>query len=178
MGDLLLGMVTWMLMGYLAGLTIGFAAFDPNTDVYALMGAAFAIVGLLLGLTPYLRRYTHIALGGLIGFYLGAILGILLLGSPASDDLLEVARSSKLIVSLIGAGVGVFLGYRFGSGTNRLGIAAFLFGGFFGGLLLSAAGIAPRLGMVAVAPYFIVCGLLCAFVVVWVQRHRKRTTAA
>jgi hypothetical protein len=173
MGEKLLGMITWMLAGYLIGLTVGFSIFDPNTDIYALLGAVLAILGLLLGLTPLFRRYTRLALGGITGFYLGAMLGIILLGHPVADDLLEVAGSgSKLLVALAGMVIGIVAIYRFGRQINSLLIAAFLFGGFFGALLLNMVGIAPRLSMVYTAPYFIGCGVLCAGIVIFLQRQR------
>jgi hypothetical protein len=173
MGEKLLGMITWMLAGYLAGLTIGFSVFDPNTDIYALLGAVLAILGLVLGLTPLFRRYTQLALGGITGFYMGAIVGIILFGNPTSDDLSEVAGDGgKLLAALVGMGIGIAGIYRFGGRMNNAMLAAFLFGGFFGGLALAAVGIAPRLSMVYTAPYFIFCGVLCAGLVVFLQRRR------
>lgn len=174
MGKLLLSMITWMLCGYLIGMTVGFTAFDPDTDVYALLGAALAILGLVLGLTPLFRKYVHIALGGIIGFYLGSILSIVVMGNPATDDLLEVVRSSKLIISLIGTLIGIGVAYRFAGTTNEAVLAAFLFGGFFGGLLLTVLGIAPRMAMVQIAPYFIGCGLVCSILIVWWQRRSRK----
>jgi hypothetical protein len=168
-----------MLTGYLIGMTVGFAAFDPDTDIYALLGAVLAILGLLFGLTPMARRYMHLALGGITGFYLGAILSILLLGSAATDDLLEVARGGgKLLIALMGMLVGIGLSYRFVARANSLILAAFLFGGFFGGLALTAVGVAPRLSMVYLAPYFVGCGVLCAVITAYLQRRRAVRPAA
>lgn len=179
MGEKLLGGITWMLAGYLAGMTVGFAAFDPDTDIYALLGAVLAILGLLFGLTPIARRYTHLALGGISGFYLGAILSIILLGNAATDDLLEVARGGgKLLIALVGMLIGIGLSYRFFARANSLILATFLFGGFFGGLALTAVGIAPRLSMVYLAPYFVGCGVLCAAVTAYFQRRRVTRPAA
>lgn len=175
MGEKLLGMLTWMLVGYLTGLTIGFAVFDPDSDIYALLGAVLAIVGLLLGLTPFFRRYTYLALGALTGFYLGALVGIVLLGAPTTDNLPEVAGdATKLFVALVGTVVGISLAYRLKMQLNSLLIAAFLFGGFFGGLLLTAVGIAPRTAMSGLAPYFVGCGIVCAALVLWRQRQYQK----
>jgi hypothetical protein len=179
MGEKLLGMVTWMLAGYLTGLTIGFSVFDPDTDIYALLGATLAILGLLLGLTPLFRRYTHLALGGITGFYLASLLGIFLLGTPATDNLPEVAgNGAKLGVALAGTVVGITIVYRLKTQLNSLLIAAFLFGGFFGGLLLAAVGIAPRTAMVGLAPFFLSCGVLCAAIVAFLQRRVMQKRAA
>ncbi|MBZ0290589.1 MAG: hypothetical protein K8I30_23395, partial [Anaerolineae bacterium] len=84
----------------------------------------------------------------------------------------------KLLVALVGMGIGISLSYRFAVRANSLILAAFLFGGFFGGLALAAIGIAPRLSMVYLAPYFIGCGLLCAAATAFVQRRRRSQTAA
>jgi hypothetical protein len=173
MGEKLLSMLTWMLVGYLLGMTAGFALVDPNTDIYALAGAVLAILGLLLGLIPFFRKRTRLALGGITGFYLGAMLAILLLGAPAKDDLMEVALDGrKLLVALAGMLIGVALIYRFANRINSAIIAAFLFGGFFGGLLFTVTGIAPRLSMVGTAPYFLGCGIVCASLVWWIQRRK------
>ncbi|MBZ0302241.1 MAG: hypothetical protein K8J31_21010 [Anaerolineae bacterium] len=161
-----LSILTYLLAGYLVGLMIGLTAFDPDTDVYALSGAALALIGMLIGIVPFFRRRVNTAFGMLVGFYLGMILTILLWGNPQTDDLLEFLQddANRILAALAVAGIGGLLASRLMSNRTHLPALALLLGGFVGGAIFVAAGAAPPSSMVGLAPFVIGSGLVCALV--------------
>jgi hypothetical protein len=163
-----------MLLGYLTGLIVGFTAFDPDTDIYALLGAVLALIGVLIGLVPFFRGRLNTAFGILIGFYLGMVIVILIWGDPQTDDLLEFVRLGdyRILIALVIAGIGGFFASRFMPGTAHLPALAFLLGGFLGGALFIALGVAPASSMVGVFPFVIGSGLICALAVRYLTNRR------
>jgi hypothetical protein len=163
-----------MLVGYLVGLIVGFVAFDPNTDIYALLSLVFAVIGAVLGIVPLFRCRVATALGIVVGLYLGMLLSILIWGDPATDDLLEVSKrgSTGLVFAAVIAVLGGGIGSRLESKALSLPALAFLLGGFVGGALFISLGIAPSSSMTGVAPYVFGSGIVLALLVWWLQKGR------
>jgi hypothetical protein len=166
-------MLTWAIAGYLTGMIIGFTLFDPNNDIYAILGAILALAGLIMGLSPSFYRQTHIVSGGLMGFYIGALIGIVLAGNAGVDNLLEVTRNKgELLFALIGAGIGGGLAAKFASKRRILPLAAALFGGFGGGLVLSGLlGMSRNAPMLHLSPLVLVSGVVLGGAVYWLQER-------
>lgn len=170
---LTLSIFSYMIAGYMAGLIIGFTLFDPNTDVYALLGVVLPIVGLVLGLIPAFQRRVYLVFGIVIGFYLGMLLSILIWGDPITDDLLDVVQRGgiSLILALGFAVVGGVVGSRIESRGDDLVACTFLLGGFLGGAVATMLGlVAHRSSMIAAAPYVIGSGAVLALIVWWLRR--------
>lgn len=170
--DLAGGMFTWMITGYLAGMLAGFIFFEPEQDLWAVFGLVFALAGLLLGLTRFFQRHVVIALGGLMGFYLGAILGVLLWGNLKTDDLLEVLHSPAGYAALAGALLGGWGSRLLPAEQARPLLLAFVFAGFLGGFLLGVVfGLAPYASLVGWSPFVIGSGFMAAGLVQRLRAH-------
>jgi hypothetical protein len=175
MADKIVGIFTGMIAGYLIGMVIGFTVFDPNLDVWALLGFVLALVGGALGITPFFRRRANIVLCALIGFYFGTLAGILLFGSP-EDDLFELLQKGglPLIAAIVGTLTGAFIGTRLRSENLKLALFMALFGGFLGGYLFGVVlRLAPIQSFIGWSPSIIICGVVCAFAVTYFQRRRQ-----
>ena len=168
--DKTVGMFTGLLAGYFLGMIIGFTVFDPNWDVWALLGAVLAVAGLGVGLLPRFRRNKTVILGALLGFYLGTLLRVPLFGVEDEFDLLENGIGS-LICSLGGTLLGAWLGARYHSPALAYSLFAALWGGFVGGLLL---GMAIDLGLeqsfTGMAPLVLACAVVLGGLAWFIQR--------
>jgi hypothetical protein len=178
MADKIVGIFTGMIAGYLIGMVIGFTVFDPNLDVWALLGFVLALVGGVIGITPFFRRRANIVLCALIGFYFGTLAGILLFGS-IEDDLFELLQNggSPLVAAIVGTLIGVFVGTRLRSESLKFALFMAMFGGFLGGYLFGVVlRLAPLQSYVGWSPSILICGAVCAFVAVYLQRQRQVST--
>jgi len=160
--DRIMGLFTGLIAGYLLGLTIGYTVFDPNLDAWALLGIVLALVGLAVGLTAFFRRHMVIVLCAILGFYLGALIGILLAGDITSDTLLGALENRTATALIV---VGTVFGGAVGTWLHNPRIKHILFavliGGFFGGLLLSVLlGITKEGAMWETAPLVLLCGTI------------------
>jgi len=152
-----------MLLGYLTGLIIGFTMFDPDTDVYALLGAILALLGVIIGVIPFFSQRVNIVFGVLVGFYLGMIIAILLWGKPETDDLLEFIKAgwNSIFTALVISIMGGYIASRLDFSHFYLPAFALLVGGFLGGAFFVTFGLAPTT-MVGVSPFVIGSGLVSA----------------
>lgn len=171
------GLLAGLFAGYLLGMLIGFVLFKPDQDMWALLGAVLAVLGMGLGVTPPGQRYANVLLLALIGFYCGTLIGISLFGNIAQDDLLEVLQRPTVIASLGGTVLGGLTGWRLRTAPIGLALIMALLGGFLGGYVLGIAlHLAPFPSFVGWSPFVIGSGLLSGGLVVAVQR-RQRTSA-
>ncbi len=179
LNKILFSMVTYMLAGYLFGMTIGFTLFDPNLDMYALLGAVLGILGAVIGPIPFFRRYAPIPFGALIGFYIGALAGVLLFGSSASDDLLELLQRGGpgLVCAIVGTVLGGWAGVRLLHREINLPAMALLVGGFLGGYFFGfILRVAPSTKMVGIAPFIIGSALVCGLLTWGLQKRAMQST--
>jgi hypothetical protein len=139
MADKIIGLLTGCLAGYLIGLLAGFTLFDPNLDVWALLGAVGGVLGLIVGLTPFFRRRIRVVLAMVLGFYGGGVLGLLLFGNFTDDMYTQTHNVGWWVFVLIGIIAGGILGSRFLNDDFKLPLFVFAFGGFLGGMLLNLA---------------------------------------
>ncbi|MBZ0296230.1 MAG: FUSC family protein [Anaerolineae bacterium] len=173
MSMMVLSIFTYMLIGYLVGLITGLTVFEPNSDIYALLGIVLALIGLVLGLLPFFWRRVNTAFGVLIGYYLGMLIAILIWGNPQTDNLLEfTGRGEQIILALITAAVGGFLASRWMPDRSALPALALLLSGFLGGLIFIMIGIAPANSLVGVSPFVIGSGLVAALIVWFLTKDR------
>ncbi len=137
MVDKVTGIFTGMLAGYLIGMVSGFTLFDPDLDVWALLGFVLALVGAVVGIIPPFRRRQSMILGAILGFYLGWLLNFLLFGSVEENglDLLQNGFGGFLCTTL-GIIIGTIAGWRYRSQELGHTLFAITFGGFLGGLAL------------------------------------------
>lgn len=173
-------MLSYVLAGYLLGLTIGFTLFDPNLDVYALLGAVLAIFGAFLGVIPFFRRSARYVFGAVVGFYLGALVSILLFGNPLADDLLEVLQrgGAGLLLMWVISIAGSVSMRRSHAEKIALPAVGLLMGGFLGGYLFGIVlGLAPNNSLVALAPFVIGSGAVFYAGLWFLQRSTSRMAA-
>lgn len=167
---------TYMIAGYVLGLLLGFTLFDPDTDMYALLGAIGGISGIFIGLIPFFRRQIGVALMSIVGFYLASLVAILLFGQPKTDDLLEVLQRGGASLRLVLAGtlVGSGMGWRLSPERFQLAAAGFIAGGFVGGAVFGVMlGLAPYQSMVGWSPSVILCSLLWGGLLLYAQSSRQ-----
>ena len=177
MSQKIAGLLAGLLTGYLLGMLIGFVLFKPDQDMWAMLGAVLAVLGMGLGLTPPGQRHANVLLLALIGFYFGTLIGISLFGDATRDDLLEVLQRPTVIVTLIGTMLGGLAGWRLRAAPIGLALIMALLGGFLGGYVLGIAlQLAPFPSFVGWSPFVIGCGVLSGGLVVIVQR-RPQTSA-
>ena len=127
----LFGIFSGALLGYAAGWILGWSAFDPNLDLWALLAGVGVLAGLLVGLTPLFWCRAGLWFGGAAGLYLGWLLRTLLFG--------DVPGGPGLLCVLGGALLGGLAGSRpaFQEGRRPLRILmAAVYIGFFGGFLV------------------------------------------
>ena len=166
-----LSIFAYAIAGYLLGLIIGFTMFDPNADVYALLGVVLAVVGLLLGLIPAFRRAAGGVFGAVVGFYIGAVISTLLFGNPQTDDLLEVLQRGVVLPIAIAA-IGVVIGARVIKPHLSLPALGFLLGGFLEGFVFLAIGVASSTSIVMLSPFVIGSGVVIG-VALWMLQRRS-----
>ncbi|MCZ7543089.1 MAG: hypothetical protein M5R40_05900 [Anaerolineae bacterium] len=125
--DIVVGMFSWMLGGYFAGLTIGFMVFDPDLDVWALLGAVLAIAGLLLGILPAFRRRAALVLTSVAGYFAGMFVGLLLFSDVIHGGMIEALQNpASAVLTLAGAVIGLIAGIRFELARFRVPLFAFV----------------------------------------------------
>lgn len=166
-----LSIFAYAIAGYLLGLIIGFTVFDPNADVYALLGVVLAVVGLLLGLIPAFRRAAGGVFSVVVGFYIGAVISTLLSGNPQTDDLLEVLQRGVVLPIAIAA-IGVVIGARVIKPHLSLPALGFLLGGFLEGFVFLAIGVASSTSIVMLSPFVIGSGVVIG-VALWMLQRRS-----
>lgn len=166
-----LSIFAYAIAGYLLGLIIGFTVFDPNADVYALLGVVLAVVGLSLGLIPAFRRAAGGVFGAVVGFYIGAVISTLLSGNPQTDDLLEVLQRGVVLPIAIAA-IGVVIGARVIKPHLSLPALGFLLGGFLEGFVFLAIGVASSTSIVMLSPFVIGSGVVIG-VALWMLQRRS-----
>lgn len=141
-----------LIAGYLMGLTIGFTVFDPDWDVWALLGALLAVCGTVAGLLPAARRYATVTLGAITGYYAGMLIDLtLFLPSNDAGLLAALQHSSGMILILGGAVLGAVIGWRLRNiASAKAVLAGLVLGGFLIPLLIlpttastSEAGLVP-----------------------------------
>lgn len=171
----LTGMFAGLLGGYFIGMAIGFTVFDPDLDVWALLGALLACVGMVVGVLGLLQRQVIPIFTTIIGFYTGMILGILLFKDPTEDGMIELLREGGpgLVVCLALTIGGAWIGTRLpNTSTWRFRLASGVTGGFFGGLLFAALlGENTDASPVALAPIIFGTAALCILVTERRRRH-------
>lgn len=165
-----LSIFAYAIAGYLLGLIIGFTVFDPNADVYALLGVVLAVVGLSLGLIPAFRRAAGGVFGAVVGFYIGAVISTLLSGNPQTDDLLEVLQRGVVLPIAIAA-IGVVIGARVIKPHLSLPALGFLLGGFLEGFVFLAIGVASSTSIVMLSPFVIGSGVVIGLALWMLQRR-------
>jgi hypothetical protein len=170
--DILTSMLTYFLAGYLLGLTIGFTVFDPDLDAWALLGALFSLIGLVVGIAPLFRRYMEAALLMIIGYYLGMLIGRLLFGDLMHDGMIEALDDpASAITMLIGAVIGLGVGLRHDWRRYRMPLFAFVFGGFITPLLLIVLAGLDDGSEIGLNVLVLIFGALWGGFALWQQRH-------
>ena len=174
MSSKIIGVFTGLMSGYLSGMVLGFVLFNPDQDVWALLGGVLALIGLGVGLTPWFQRQTATLLMALIGSYFGTLIGIVLFGDVARDDLLEVLQRPTILVSMGGMLLGGWLGRRLRTERASGLLFTMILGGFLGGYLLGIVlHWAPYPSFAGWSPFVIVSGVLSGgLVAVWQRRSR------
>jgi hypothetical protein len=173
--DRLLGGIVGLFIGYLLGMILGFIFFDPNADQWAFLGLVLGLVGLIIGLTNRYLVITEVAITALIGFYIGAIVGILLFGKPAYDDLLELTRTPGLYIAMIGCILGGITGYVLKLKVNLFFLAVSMNFGFLGGYFMGTGlGYAKYPSFVGWSPFVIGCAIVCYGALAIIGRRVKK----
>lgn len=178
--DKVSGMFTGMLTGYLIGMVVGFTVFDPEWDVWALLGLVLALVGLVAGLLPVVRRNRSVILGAIIGFYLGWLLNFLVFGDVNENgmDLFQNGIGGFLCTTL-GLIAGAWLGSHYRSQAAGYALFAATFGGFFGGLVIGTAfSMGEGTSMLEWAIPVILTGSVIGLSTWWWQTQRRHTGSA
>ncbi len=170
-------MFTGMLTGYLTGMVVGFTVFDPEWDVWALLGLVLALVGLVAGLLPVVRRNRSVILGAIIGFYLGWLLNFLVFGDVDENgmDLFQNGIGGFLC-TVFGLMLGAWLGSRYRSQAAGYALFAAAFGGFTGGLGTGTAlGMGEGTSMLEWAIPVILTGSVIGLSAWWLQTRSRST---
>jgi hypothetical protein len=173
----LFGVFTGALIGYAFGWILGWSAFDPNSDVWALAAAVGAILGLLIGVAPGFWQRAGMFIGAAIGLYLGWILRTLLFG--------DVPGGAGLFLIIGGALVGGLVGARpaFQEGVSLRALICAAYVGFFGGFLIDVILLDVILGWVKThsilgqAPAVIACGVIGGLLGGWRGRRERRANS-
>lgn len=172
-------MLSYLLAGYLLGLTLGFTLFDPNSDVYALLGAVLAILGAIIGILPFFRRRARYVFGAVIGYYVGSLISIVLFGDSVRDDLLEVLQrgGAGILLVVIASIIGAVIFGRTRPGAIALRGIGVLLGGFLGGYLFGVVlGLASLSSMIALAPFVLGSGIVIG-IGLWLLQRRTSSLA-
>ncbi len=174
MNPKIIGLLTGTIAGYLIGMVLGFTLFDPDLDVWALLGCVLALAGLGIGLTPFFQRYVVVILLALVGFYIGSLVGIVLVGNTASDDLLEILQSQSILFAVGGTVIGGAIGAWLPVEKARWPLFALIIGGFLGGYILGVVfGLAPYPSLVGWSPFVMGSGLATVLIAAMIN-HRKQ----
>ena len=168
---------TSALLGYFWGWVWGWSLFDPNRDLWALLAAAGALIGLVLGFTPLIWRNRATLLCASIGLYLGWLLRTLLFG--------DVPGGWGILILAVAAIAGWIIGARLTSPPNARpalvpALLAALYAGFFGGFLIDVILLDLLLGLVKThsilsqAPAVLACGVIGGVLVGWRQSRKTK----
>lgn len=163
--DKITGMFTGVLTGYLLGMVTGFTVFDPNLDVWALLGFVGALIGIPAGLTLRVRRHRALILAAVIGFYVGQLLNLGLINDPGENGL-DLLQNGLAGFALVAGGtlLGGWLGWRYRSAALGYILFAAVWGGFVGGLIFGVVlTLAPAQTMWGWMPSVAVSGAICAW---------------
>ena len=139
----------------------GWSLFDPNSDRWALLAGVCALIGLLIGATPYLWRYGTVFLCATFGLYLGWIARTIVWG--------DIPGGLGMAVMIGGVLIGGAIGLRLKRHPQNF-ILSILLGalyiGFVGGLLIDVVLLDKVLGLVhshsilSQAPSVLACGVI------------------
>jgi hypothetical protein len=159
----LLDIFTLALLGYIWGWIWGWSLVDPNLDVWALLAAVGALLGLVLGVVYFVRGEGSANFAdapplqcATFGMFIGWAARTLLFG--------DVPGGPGLLVMLAGAGLGAWVGARppLQSRRARRTLLVVLYAGFFGGfivdMLLRGMALSPSIPRMALI--VIACGVL------------------
>lgn len=157
----LFGIFTGAFLGYMWGWIWGWSLFDPNSDIWALAAGLCAMLGLLLGATPYFWRYANVFLTAILGLYLSWVARTLIFGD-VPDGWGSVLMAAGVIASIV---FGVRLN-RQAKETLTPVLLGVLYAGFFGGFLIDVILLDVILGVVqshsilSQAPAVLICGVI------------------
>jgi hypothetical protein len=172
--DRILGGFIGFFCGYLLVVMLGCIVFDPNTDIWALLGFVLGIFGLCFGATSGFHKFIPVCISSIMGFYGGSIPGILLFGNPATDDLLEITRTfavgSAVFGTILGGIAGYLLREKIDIPLSILSVLTGYLGGIFFGIVLR---LAEYPSMVGWSPFVLGSGLSCGLIL-WLLRRRPR----
>jgi hypothetical protein len=175
MGRKLTGMITGLLTGYLVGTIAGFTLFNPDQDIWALLGFVLALLGMGIGLTPFFQRHIVVIQMALIGFYLGTLTGIVFFGNIAQDDLLETFHQQTVFVSIGGTILGGIIGRQLPVEKVYLPLFVFILAGFLGGYFLGVVfNLAPYPSLVGWSPFVIGSGLIFGGLLTLLKRQLQK----
>ncbi len=158
--------LTGALLGYVWGWIWGWSLFDPNSDIWALLAGVGALIGLLIGATPYLWRYGTLLICATFGLYLGWIGRTIVWG--------DIPGGLGMAVMIDGVLIGGAIGLRLKRHSQNF-ILSILWGalyiGFVGGLLIDVVLLDKVLGLVKThsilsqAPIVLACGVIGGMIV-------------
>lgn len=162
----LLSILTGALLGYVWGWIWGWSLFDPNRDIWSLLAGVSALIGLLIGTTPYLWRYGTVFLCTTFGLYLGWIVRTIVWGDIPGGMGIAVMIGSAVIGGVIGLRL-----KRYPQNTSLPILLGVLYIGFVGGLLIDVVLLDKVLGLVKThsilsqAPIVLACGVIGGMIV-------------
>ncbi len=160
----LVGAITGLLIGAMIGIFIGFTLFDPDADIWALLGMILALIVGAIGLTESFWRRVGIPLGIILGIYFGALLGLALTGW-AEHSMYALFRSGGLGAvmvlggGIIGGGLGATRSFQ-EDGPLYGALIGFVFGAFLGSYLLGVVLGVGEPSFPGQAPTVILSGLV------------------
>lgn len=159
------------LIGYMWGWIWGWSLFDPNLDLWALLAAFGALVGLAVGLLGLFWRRSAVTLCATLGLYLGWVLRTWIFGDKPGGWGIVLMALTVLV------GVWIALEYRLQQQQSSVIVLLnVLFIGFFGGffidvlLLWLVYGTHRPHTILTQAPWVIACGVLGGLV----SNHRVK----
>jgi hypothetical protein len=173
----LFALFTGALLGYFWGWIWGWSLFDPNSDLWALLAAVGALLGLVAGITLLVWRNRGALASASIGLYLGWILRTLLFG--------DIPGGWGLLLLCLGAVAGWIAGARLcrpaeAKQNTITALIVALYAGFFGGFLVDVVLLDLLLGVVkshsilSQAPAVLGCGVLGGIVAA--RRQAKKAS--
>lgn len=140
----LLELFTACLVGYIWGWIIGWSSFDPNLDLWALFAALGALIGLVLGLLGVFRRFGAVPVGSTLGLFSGFWLRAVIFGDRPGLPGLFLALFLAFLAGWL------FASPRMKRERDWMPVlAAALYAGFFGGLVIDLLVLDRLLGQVA-----------------------------
>jgi hypothetical protein len=167
----LFGGLSTALIGYMWGWIWGWSLFDPNLDLWALIAALGALLGLVAGLLGLFWRRSADLLCATLGLYLGWVLRTWIFGDkPGGWGLL-------LMAMMVLGGVWLARAYKLQQKQSTIIILlSVLFIGFFGGFIIDVLLLGLVYGanrphtILTQAPWVIACGVLGG----WASARRIR----